>query len=333
MRKTLSSSLPDTPSCETFAHANNKHAQKKSAPQGSFIGQTPLNTTHKITRLMTSLSLGLGIVFLIGKFLVFYRTDSSGVFASLIHSALDIAGALSSFIAVRYGAQKPSGNYRFGRGKAEGFSALLQACLIALIAVHLVESNLHNIHDVKPINYTTGSISLLGLILALSLGLVIAQSKAIKRTSSLAVRGDRSHYIADMLGVFAVMLGLYISAYTPFANADHWVGLGIAFWLFLTAYKLIRFSWHDLMDMQAPVQIRTHITELLMQERYIEKVATLRTRTSGSYLHIEASIYAQVDLDAAQIYTVLENARARLSQAYCAADISVILCAPKENHT
>jgi len=70
----------------------------------------------------------------IGKFWLWGQTGSVGVLASLVHSALDMFGAIASFIAVRYAARTPNPEYRYGFGKAESFSAVFQVCLIVPFA-------------------------------------------------------------------------------------------------------------------------------------------------------------------------------------------------------
>ena len=102
-------------------------------------GRLPPDHSAIITRRITALAVALGIFMAVGKFWLYGQTGSVGVLASLAHSALDIFGAIASFIAVRVAARKPNGNYRFGFGKAESFSTVFQVCLVIFAAVHLLE--------------------------------------------------------------------------------------------------------------------------------------------------------------------------------------------------
>ena len=102
-------------------------------------GRLPPDHSTIITRRITALAVGLGVIMAVGKFWLWGETGSVGVLASLVHSGLDMFGAIASFIAVRFAAKKPNPEYRFGFGKAESFSAVFQVCLIVLGAAHLLQ--------------------------------------------------------------------------------------------------------------------------------------------------------------------------------------------------
>ena len=103
-------------------------------------GRLPPDHSAIITRRITALAVVLGIVMAAGKFWLYGQTGSIGILASLAHSALDIFGAIASFIAVRFAAKRPNKTYRFGFGKAESFAAVFQVCLVVLAALHLLEA-------------------------------------------------------------------------------------------------------------------------------------------------------------------------------------------------
>ena len=110
-------------------------------------GRLPLEGSSKITARITLFAVLVAIILTVGKFIVWKESHSVGILSSLIHSSLDLIGALSSFIAVRYAAKPPDNSYRFGRGKAESFSAVFQVCLIVLGAIHLLEEVFERISE------------------------------------------------------------------------------------------------------------------------------------------------------------------------------------------
>ena len=59
----------------------------------------------RITRRITAFSVGVGIVLITLKLIVFRESGSVGILSSLVHSSLDLIAALSSFFAVRYAAR------------------------------------------------------------------------------------------------------------------------------------------------------------------------------------------------------------------------------------
>lgn len=286
-------------------------------------GRLKAQTSSRITRRVTALSVGIGILLILMKLVIFRESGSAGILSSLVHSSLDFIAAMSSFVAVRYAARAPDNLYRFGRGKAEGFSAILQVCLIILAAVHLLESAAHKFEHPQGLEQEGYAIAVMVIAIALTTWLLIAQSWAIKATGSLAVRGDRAHYIADMSANIAVIVGIALTAYTPFLRADALVGLGIALWLFYTAYKIARLAWSQLMDQELPDLERDLIRALALQDTRIKGVHDLRTRAAGPHVHIQMQLDLDDEISLSEAHTIVVDAEQRMMEAYPAADILI----------
>jgi len=286
-------------------------------------GRLRATESSRITRRITAFSITVGVILIAMKLLVFRESGSVGILSSLVHSALDLIAGLSSFFAVRYAARKPDANYRFGRGKAEGFSAVLQVCLIVLTAVHLLEAAAKRVDAPHMIEHSGYAIAVMGVAILLTTWLLVAQSWAIKATGSLAVRGDRAHYVADMSANIAVIAGILLTTYTPFLRADALVGFGIALWLFYTAYRVGRLAWSQLMDYELPQYERTLIRDLALLDKRINGVHDLRTRAAGPHVHIQMQLDLDDDLSLSEAHEIVVAAETRMMEAYPAADILI----------
>ena len=286
-------------------------------------GRLPLEGSSKITARITLFAVLVAIILTVGKFIVWKESHSVGILSSLIHSSLDLIGALSSFIAVRYAAKPPDNSYRFGRGKAESFSAVFQVCLIVLGAIHLLEEVFERISEHAHIDQSGFAIAMLLIFIAITIWLIIAQSWAIRTTGSLAVRGDRAHYFADLLANIFVILGIAISAYTAFKWADALVGALMAFWLLHTAFKVARLAWAQLMDMELNPEERALIQRLAMEDHNVKAVHDLRTRASGPHIHIQMRLDLKDNVTLKQSHDIILATEKRLMAAFQAADILI----------
>jgi len=302
---------------------DNKIHQQDQPDRRGRPGRLPARESSRITRRITAFSIAIGVVLITTKLIVFRESGSVGILSSLVHSALDFVAALSSFIAVRYAARPPDLKYRFGRGKAEGFSALLQACLIVLAAVHLLEEAASRLANPQALEHESYAIAVMVFAVALTTWLLIAQSWAIRETGSLAVRGDRAHYIADMSASVAVIIGIALASYTDFLRADALVGFGIGLWLFYTAYKVGRLAWSQLMDAELPEKERALIRKLALADKRINAVHDLRTRAAGPHVHIQMQLDLDDDLSLHDAHEIVISAEKRMMEAYPAADILI----------
>ena len=66
-----------------------------------------------------------------------WSTASAAMLGSLADTALDLVASLATLIAVRVAAQPVDEGHRFGHGKAEALSAMLQVVLISISALGL----------------------------------------------------------------------------------------------------------------------------------------------------------------------------------------------------
>lgn len=295
-----------------------------SVPQRSGRpGRLQAAESSRITRRITAFSISVGVILIVAKLLVFNESHSVGILSSLVHSSLDLIAGLSSYVAVRYAARTPDASYRFGRGKAEGFSAILQVCIIVLAAVHLLEEAVHRFEHPEQIEQGGYAIAVMIFAILLTTWLLIAQTWAIKATGSLAVRGDRAHYIADMSANVAVIAGVGLSTWTPFLRADSLVGVGIALWLLYTAYSVGRMAWSQLMDQELPERERDLIRELALEDPRIKRIHNLRTRASGPHVHIQMQLDLDDDLTLTQSHDIIVAAENRMMKSYPAADILI----------
>ena len=286
-------------------------------------GRLPVDGSAKITRRITTLAVIVGIFLAVGKFFVWEHSHSVGILSSLVHSGLDLFGAVSSFIAVRYAARRPDGNYRFGRGKAESFSAIFQVCLIIMGAAHLLEEVFHRLSHPHPVANSGVAVMMMLVFIAITIWLLIAQSWAIRATGSMAVRGDRAHYFADLLANIFVIIGIVLTAYTPFIWADAAVGGLLALWLLWTAYRVAKLAWAQLMDMELNPEERALITRLASQDPAVKAVHDLRTRASGPHIHIQMRLDLDEDVSLADSHDIILAAEKRLMAAFQAADILI----------
>ena len=288
-------------------------------------GRLPPDHSAVITRRITALAVALGVIMAAGKFWLWGQTGSVGILASLVHSALDMFGAMASFIAVRFAARKPNPDYRFGYGKAESFSAVFQVCLIVLGSAHLLQEVFGHIGHghAHGVSQTGPAIMVLLIFIAFTFWLIIAQSWAIRATGSIAVRGDRAHYFADLLANIFVIIGIAVATYTPFAWADALVGGLMALWLLYTAFKIAGLAWGQLMDRELNPDERRAIKRLAMADTQIRAVTELRTRAAGPHLHIQMRLDLDETLTLSQTHDLVMAAEKRIMDAFPAADVLI----------
>ncbi len=286
-------------------------------------GRVPPAKARQITGRITALSVSVASVLVVAKGIAWWLSGSVAMLASLADSALDLAASLIAFLAVRYAATPADDDHRHGHGKAEALASLMQAMLVALSAGLLMREAVMRFLAPEPVSATTLAIIVMGLSIALTLGLVWAQTEALKRTESLAVAGDRAHYLSDLGANAAVIAALVLSSGMGLHQADPLIGGAIALWLFWTAFEVGKSAYENLMDAELPDEKRARIIALAEDDPKVLGVHQLRTRASGPFIHIQMHMDLDPALSLADAHEIVVDAERRVMAEFPAADVLI----------
>ncbi|XBQ17452.1 MAG: cation diffusion facilitator family transporter [Oceanicaulis sp.] len=286
-------------------------------------GKLPPGQARKITGQVTTLSVGVALTLVIAKVIAYALSGSVAMLASLADSGLDLFASLVTFFAVRYAASPADAEHRYGHGKAEALASLFQGMLVALSAGLLMREAVIRFLDPEPISATNTALSVMALSIVLTIGLVWAQNRAIKKTGSLAVSGDRAHYFSDLGANVAVIAGIVLAGPIGLERADPVVGFGVALWLFWTAFEVGKNAYESLMDRELPDADREKIVALAGDDPAVLGVHQLRTRASGPFIHIQMHMDLDPDQSLTDAHEIVVAAERRVMAAYPAADVLI----------
>jgi cation diffusion facilitator family transporter len=286
-------------------------------------GSQSVAQSTALTSRITTLSVSCAVILIVLKLAAWWFSGSIAVLASLADSGLDILAALGTFFAVRYAAAPPDSDHRFGHGKAEAFASLVQSGLVFASSVLIGWEAVQHILKPLPLAHEGWALAVMIVSLVLSGGLVAAQTRVLRRTASVAVSGDRAHYVADIGSNIAALVGIGAAALLHQPWIDALAGLVVAAWLFWGAVEVFRTSSHQLLDHELSAEARERIRALAGDDPSILHIHEMRTRASGPYVHIQmhAELPPTMTLDAA--HRVIVAAERRVLEAFPAADILI----------
>lgn len=282
-----------------------------------------LETGQSAAREVTRLSVGVAAALIALKAFALAVSGSVAIMASLADSVLDLVASLSAFYAVRWAARPADETHRFGHGKAEALSSLVQAGLVFASAVFIGWEAVRRIFDPAPVTGGVWGVAVILISVALTAFLVWRQGLALKRTASLAVSGDRAHYAADLAAHAVVLIGLVSGAYLNAPGLDAAAGLIVAVWLFWGATGLLREAADHLLDRAAPETERVAITTAVLADPRIGGVHRLRTRMSGSTVMIQMHADLDGGLSLTEAHAIVAEAEKRVLAAFPDADVLI----------
>jgi ferrous-iron efflux pump FieF len=279
--------------------------------------------TAKLTFAVTAMSVATSGFLTALKLFGWWGGGSVALLASLADSALDVLAALATFVAVRVAAAPPDAEHRFGHGKAEAFSSLLQGGLVFASAALIGQQAVMRLIKPSPVGEEGWALVIMAVSSVLTLVLVTAQSRVLKRARSVAVSGDRAHYTADLASNAAAFIGIGIAALTHDPRWDAGAGLFVAVWLLWGAVSVFREAGDHLMDKELNAAERQRIVDCVLDDPKIQGLHDLRTHASGPGIHIQMHIDLDPDLTLTTAHQIVDAAEARLLRTFPTADVII----------
>jgi cation diffusion facilitator family transporter len=279
--------------------------------------------TARLTRRVTLLSVAVASVLIVVKALVWTASGSVALMASLADSGLDLLAAMSTFFAVRYAAAPPDAEHRFGHGKAEAFASLIQAGLVFASAALVGQEAVRRLLQPQAVEKGAWAIGAMVVSLLLTALLILAQSRMLRRATSVAVASDRAHYAADLGSNLIALVGIAAATFLGWERLDAIAGLGVTAVLLWGAIAVFRQSSSQLMDHELSDEARSQIVSLMMEDPRLKDVHQLRTRAAGPTVHIQMHADLDPDLSLETAHQVVVAAERRVLDAFPAADIII----------
>ena len=285
--------------------------------------QPGLAETAALTRNVTALSVVTAGVLLAIKAVVWAFSGSVALMASTADSGLDLIASAATFFAVRYAAVPPDEEHRFGHGKAEAFASLLQAALVFASAALILQEAIRHLLRGGAVSHEGWAVGAMAISIVATAALVTAQTRMLRRARSVAVSGDRAHYLADLASNLIALVGVAASSLFRAPVLDVAAGLAVAGLLLWGAIAVFREAADQLMDRELPDEARAQIIGLVEEDPRIAKVHQLRTRASGPITHIQMHAALDPDLTLEAAHKVVIAAERRILTAFPTADILI----------
>jgi len=282
-----------------------------------------VDETAQLTARITWMSVSVGLSLMLLKTAVWWFSGSVSLLASAADSGLDFVAAMGTFWAVRVAVAPADAEHRYGHGKAEAFASLLQAGLVFASAALIGREAVNHLFHPKPVAAEGGAIAVMFVSVLMTLALVKAQALVIERTRSVAIKGDRAHYLADLVSNAAAIVGLGLARLTNDARWDAFAGLLVALWLVKGAIDVLREASNELLDREVDDVDREELIRLALDDEEVLGVHQFRSRNSGPFLHVQMHMELEPRQSLLEAHAIIERAENRILTAFPNTDLVI----------
>lgn len=277
----------------------------------------------RLMRLASVAAVVAAIVMIGIKFYAYLVTGSVSLMSTLFDSALDAAASLVNLLAVRHALMPADEEHRFGHGKAEPLAGLAQVAFILGSSLLLLLEVYDHFRHPKPVANSGTGIAVMILSIAITGGLILFQRYVVRRTGSVAIGADSTHYTSDFLVNFSVIAALLVSTRFGIWWIDPLFGLAVSVFIAYTAISIGRQSVDMLMDREMSDAQRREIVGIVATHPEVISFHDLRTRAAGQDLFIQFHLELADDISLVSAHRIADEVEALLHGIFPGAEIII----------
>lgn len=285
----------------------------------------PLNNDelNRLKKIASTASLSVAAILTILKTFGALYTGSLAVLSSMIDSLADIFASSITFIAIRFSSRPASYNHRYGYGKAESLSALVQSAFVAGSGFFVMYDGFNRLITPQPLTQTNIGIIVMVISLVITLALIVFQKQVARLTKSQAIHADSAHYTVDVITNASIIITLLVVKYFHISWFDTLAAFIISSYLLINAYKLAKEAIGTLMDTELSDDIRNNIKRIVNESPFAKGMHDLRTRDLGGVYMFEFHLELDGDLPLSAAHEMTDMVEDAILDVYPQAQIII----------
>ncbi len=252
-----------------------------------------------------------------------FSTGSLAILSSLIDSLADVFASSISFIAVKFSSRPATCNHRYGYGRAESISALIQSAFIAGSGLFVMYDGVNRLINPTPLHKTSLGIFIMVVSLAATIALICFQKYVAKRTGSPAINADSAHYTVDVLTNASIILSLIVVQLFHISWFDTLTAFLISAYLIYNAYKIGHDAVSDLTDRELSAEIRAKVIEIIINSDGIDGFHDFRSRDLGGRYYFEIHLELDGNLPLYKTHELTDKVEDKIKHAFPGAQIII----------
>ena len=287
---------------------------------------------NRLKKIAASASVGVAFILLLIKTFGVWYTGSLTVFSSLIDSMSDLFASIVTCWAIKVSTKPADSKHRYGHGKAEALSALLQAAFIFGSGLFVIYDGFYRLFYPQEIRQIDFGIAIMLTCMGLTILLIVFQNYVAKRTNSRAIRADAMHYSVDIITNMMVVVALVITGKWQIWWFDILGALVIALYLLRGGFRLAQDAVSVLMDKELSDDMREEIIKLALECSQICGVHDLRTHDLGGKYLFEMHLELDSDLPLAEAHKYTKQVEIALQSRFPNTEIVIHQDPIKKTH-
>lgn len=255
------------------------------------------------------------------KFVVGVAIGSIALISEALHSSVDLIATIITWIVVKISDKPADAEHHYGHGKLESLSALGVIALLYILAGGIVVEAYGRLREGAPPPVLS---ALPFVVLVIDIAVNFWRARALHRTAmdtkSQALEADALHFASDVLGSFAVIIGLSLAAF-GFEWGDSAAAIAVAVLISVLGLRLGKSTIETLLD-RAPNGASEKAEAAIRAIPGVVDVERLRVRMVGPRHFVDATVQVPRTYPIDRIDAIKHKAQDAVAAALHDADLT-----------
>jgi cation diffusion facilitator family transporter len=256
-------------------------------------------------------------VLVVFKLAVGVAINSVSVLSEAIHSGLDLIAAVIAFFAVSKSSKPPDAEHRYGHGKIENVSGVIEAILIFMAAAWIIREAVIKLITGARVAAPFWGLIVMGFSAVINWVISSLLMKTAQESDSVALEADAWHLRTDVYTSVGVAGGLLLLWVTGLQLFDPLIAIGVGLLIIKAAYDLTRKAFLPLLDTSLPSQEEKRIMEIIAAYgANFVGYHELRTRKAGSERFIDLHLVMPQHFNVSESHMICDAIEEKIREAY-----------------
>jgi len=248
------------------------------------------------------LTLALNTLVAVLKLVYGSMTHTLSLRADGFHSLTDGSNNVLGLLGMWWAARPPDSKHPYGHEKVEVLAASAIGASLLLVAWNVVSGALLRLqHGAQAPELNRGTWLVLGLTLAVNLGVTRYEARRARELGSTFLASDAAHTFSDVLVTLGVVVTVAL-VQLGYGWIDPFASIGIAVFILVTGVQVIVHNLDYLMDAAQVDEAR--VRDLVCQVPGVASAHKIRTRGTPGAIRIDLHIQIAPHLDVRQAHEV-----------------------------
>jgi len=264
----------------------------------------------------------------VGKLGVGLLIGSVALLSEGLHTFIDLAAAIISYITVKAAAEPADIEHRYGHGKIENAAGIAQAAFIFVPTLIIIYRAILGIIRLETV-LAGGGVNLgtlvMGLTILINIYLALRLLAVARNHKSEAIRAAAYHQLNDLWTSIGVFAALALIWWKPeWKILDPLVALAVTAVSVWMAWSLFKVSLESLLDRAAGPEIDRAVVEAVRKkEPIVRGYHNLRTRRAGATIHADLHVEVCGEMSFRQAHEVIEEVEREIAKQLDGSDVII----------